>query len=202
MEGQSQRAVNPLNETKEADVTMVPVSPSNQTMLNQSMASSSGSPLQRSMQSTLADELRDTIQGAVQGAVGTVLKSAVDELKAEIAKRDVQSAALGEQMTELTKAVNVLQDANKQSMVDPQKLFDLVDKNNDGIISLEEFKEACVSGKLSEAVKAPTAREAAMTKQFEDFREQTKEDLVRLEESAKAVLESSAHMKSSLFKEQ
>jgi len=82
-----------------------------------------------------------------------------------------------------------------------KKLFELVDVNNDGIISLDEFKEACETGKLSEAVRAPTAREARMAKDFEELRRQAKEDLVKLEQSAKAVLESSQHMKSTLMPE-
>lgn len=54
--------------------------------------------------------LRDTIQGAVQGVVGTEVKSAVDELKAELEKQDLKTAALQDQMAGLQKVFANLQD--------------------------------------------------------------------------------------------
>jgi hypothetical protein len=54
--------------------------------------------------------LRDTIQGAVQGVFGTEVKSAVDELKAELEKQDLKTAALQDQMADLQKVFAHLQD--------------------------------------------------------------------------------------------
>jgi hypothetical protein len=132
-------------ETPVADITMNPAFGSSASAFSVEM-----------LQTQLAEGLHDTITSSVQGAVSSVMKNAIGELKAEMDKRDVVTAKLSDQMGELKQQVAAMQESHILSLSrrqegDPSSLFDTIDRDHDGIVTLEEFKKAYDAGIVSEA---------------------------------------------------